>query len=203
VPFFLWLHLSDGGRPDALATQLGRVHDALRQAGVQERTLVVGAGTHGRGSQGLFGLDDGLVRVPLWVHAPRLRAKSLDVEAQVRLMDVAPTVLDYLRLDPMEPAEGVDLLGYAEGVRKQPMWCSLVGRGGDDLFDTVLLGMRNNGLKYVRDVRGGTEQLYDLTTDPGEQDDLSETHLETLEKARGMVASEEIALRRVLLEGGP
>jgi hypothetical protein len=212
VPFFAWVHYDDPAAGDyaagvrAVADAVTRIDGALGEAGLRESTLVVVAGTHGwlLGEHGAhdtnLGLWDALVRVPVLVRAPGVEPKSWDVEIQVRLMDVTPAVLGYLKLDPIEPSEGVDMLDYAKGLRRVPMWCSLVGQAGDDLFDTTLLGMRNNHLKYIREVRTGKEHLYELAADPEELTDLAATHGTTLEKARGLVAAEETALRRLLLE---
>jgi len=212
VPFFAWVHYNDPTAGDyaagvgAVVDAVTRIDRALEEDGLRGSTLVVVAGTHGwlLGEHGArdtnLGLWDVLVQVPVLVRAPGVEPKHWDVEAQVRLMDVAPAVLEYLRIDPLEPSEGVDMLDYAKGLRRVPMWCSLVGQGGDDLFDTTLLGLRNNGLKYIREVRTGNERLFELGTDPEELDDLAATHRSILEKARGMVAAEESALRGLLLE---
>jgi len=211
VPFFAWVHLQDPSGADhaagvkAAADAVDRITGALESDGLADATLVVVASTHGwllgeHDAHGNRGLWDVLVRVPVLVRAPGVEPKTWDVDTQVRLMDIAPAVLRYLRLDPLEPSEGVDMLDYAKGLRRVPMWCSLVGQGGDDLFATILLGMRNNGLKYIREVRTGKERLYDLNADPEEMENLAPTHQSTLEKAREMVAAEETALRGLLLE---
>jgi arylsulfatase A-like enzyme len=144
------------------------------------------------------GLGDPAVRVPLVVHLPGAAGRYVvrrRVPAQVRLMDVTPTILDALGLDPLPQAEGVDLGGYGEGVRERTMWTSLVGRRDDGGF---LVGLRNNGVKYVKDLTTGAEALYDLTTDPGETRDLKDEQATTLGGARLLLAPEEKALEGLL-----
>lgn len=181
VPFLAWVHLdARGGDVDATMARLAEA--------VGPEALVVVAGTYG----GVRGLSEEAIRVPLVVRAPGVDAVVTEVEPQVRLMDVAPTVLGYLRIDALQRVEGVDLLGYALRLRKAPMWTSLVGDGGR------LLGLRNNGVKYVRDLQTGEEHLYDVREDPTEEHDLVGSQPRTLDQARGLVVSEEVALRRLL-----
>lgn len=184
---------------------VGELLGQLEDRGLAENTLVVVTADHGEnlGEHGLdfqhHGLFDDVVRVPLIVRAPALKyAKTTRVEQQVRLMDIAPTVLDYLQLDPMDQAEGVDLLGYAEGVRTRSLWSPLVGRRARALSDGALLGMRNNGIKYIRDVNTGEEQLFSVVDDPDELVDISAEQQNALAQARQLLSPEVASLERHL-----
>lgn len=209
-PFAAWIHLSDpqhaaasGSDPQAAVAavdaSVGRIVAALQGAGVTDRTLVVVAGTHGallgaHGGQANRGLYDEVVRVPLLIRVPGLQPAVPRIEAQVRLMDLANTALDWLKLDPMDESEGIVLTPYGLGQRKATIWCALVGQGvqGD-----WLLGMRNNGLKYVRHP-DGREELYNVVDDPAEGSDLVEIQAAALASARALLASDAAAMERLI-----
>jgi len=190
VPFFGWIHLADGDVDSALTD----LHARLTEAGVLEETLVVVAGSFGERASGEAVLHDPAVRIPLVIRAPGVRMDVPEVAVQVRLMDVAASVLNYLRLDVLGETEGVDLIGYGQGLRKATIWCSLVA---DDGRDRAFLGMRNNGIKYIRGPEGA-EHVYDLATDPGEVQDVAEDQVSTVEQARRLLAGEEAALDKLL-----
>ncbi len=190
VPFFGWVHLA-GGDVDASLTTL---HDLLADAEVLENTLVIIAGSYGERGAGEAALHDPAVRVPIIIAAPGVRVDVPVVEPQVRLMDVAASVLDYLKLDVLGETEGVTLIGYGQGLRKATVWCSLVA---DDGSGDALLGMRNNGIKYIREP-DGPEHVYDLGSDPTEVSDLVAEQESTVVQARQLLAGEDVALEKIL-----
>jgi hypothetical protein len=51
--------------------------------------------------------------------------------------------------------------------------------------------VRNNGVKYIKDIVTGEEQLYDLRADPGEQHDIKEVQPKALVMIQTMAAPEE------------
>lgn len=176
---------------------VGELLDLLDELDVADNTLVVVTSDHGEqlGEHDIMfhhhGLYDESLRIPLIVRAPGQRGVvNRRIEAQVRIMDVAPTVLEYVRLDPLEQAEGAELLGYATGVRQRNLVCPLYGRRTASLREGVLLGLRQDDVKYIQDPAAGTEELYDLVTDPGEQVDLSQDPLQAgpLAQCRRIVA---------------
>ena len=204
-PFALWVHLADPMHRDDDLDATNRVDDAVQvvrdavaEAGVGERTTWVVLGTHGElrgahGGQGSATLFDEVVRVPLVLHWHDSEADVGRVSAQVRTMDVATTVAVAMGLDPLEETEGVELWGYATGKRKATISTSLVGQ---DLDGRWVLGLRNNGVKVLRD-DAGSEVLYDLSSDPGETTDLSTEQAKVLLSAQQILAPDQIALDRL------
>lgn len=201
VPFFGWVHLS-GPLPE-VDRALGQIVETLQVHGITGDTMLVVAGAHGemRGEHGLTGahsLYDPAIRVPLVLVAPGVEVEVPVVEPQVRTTDVLTTVLDWLRLDEPGDSEGVSLVGYAQGQRKATIWCSLVGEDADG---ELHIGMRNNGVKYIR-TADGAELLHDLGDDPGERDNLADRQPKTLASARDLMGSELAALRSLLARRG-
>lgn len=87
--------------------ELGRLLSYLETSGKLEETLVVVSSDHGR-------KWDPLRRVPLVMLFPD-QARTGSIKRNVSLLDVAPTVLDYLDLPAPEWMEGRSLLSADEG----------------------------------------------------------------------------------------
>ena len=209
LPFFAWVHLQGpalaeaGSYQEAVANvdeQVGRLLDVLEDEGIDEGTMVVVVGSHGRllgahGMDGTEGVWDEVVRVPLLVRAPGADVRIARVPQQVRTYDVFPAVLAWAKFDEHEEAEGIDLLGYAVGRREKGLWISLVGQAAG----APVLGLRINGIKYIKTL-AGAELLFDLQRDPREVNNLSEKQAETLMSARMQIASEEARLKSLVGE---
>ncbi|MBM3987779.1 MAG: hypothetical protein FJ294_07470 [Planctomycetes bacterium] len=172
--------------------QLARLLEGLRAAGRLERTLVILASDHGEGlgshgywfDHGTFLFDEEL-HVPLVLRLPKAAQAGRRVKEQVRLLDVAPTVLDVLGLQPATPLSGASLLPLAQGLpddRRRPSF-ALADIAGS-LSGFQLRGQRQS-LRTARSKLVWTsshwldaeriperEEFYTLDTDPGELTDL-------------------------------
>lgn len=174
---------------------LGRILDRLRASGALDRTLVVVTGDHGEeffehGTKGhRQNLYDTVLRVPFVMRLPGAIPGGVVVERQVRLLDVAPTILGVVGLDaPAGFAAGPGAAGAAGGGEPP-------ARDLRPLFDPALDptgGGAAPGLPAAGDLHGElgslrTEraklvfgsykgrpvaELYDLAVDPGEQRNL-------------------------------
>ena len=197
--------------------RLGELLSALDAAGYAEDTLVIVTADHGEmlGEHDYHfnhhSIFDEAVRIPLAIRAPGLRAGTQLVDAQVRVMDIPPTVLDYLRLDPMEPTEGRELLGYAEKVRHASLPTTLVGRKTGSLDRGSLLGFRTGRpheqegrpLKYIWDLDAQQELLFDLVGDPDELSDIASEHPDLVTQARRVVTPDAERLKLEPVEMDP
>jgi arylsulfatase A-like enzyme len=116
--------------------------------------LVVVVGDHGEmlGEAGIdfahYGLHEPVVRVPMMVRFPD--GFSGRVPEQVRVMDVAPTLLAYAHV-PFD-AEGMDLRAFAASERREALPVTLVGRRARDFSQGAAIGWRSGELKAVRDL---------------------------------------------------
>ena len=91
---------------------LGRFLEALRERGLLDNTLIVftsdhgeGLGEHGEKTHAMFAYDSTL-HVPLILKWEGVLPESRRVPSRVRLIDVAPTVLEMAGLDTFEGNQG-------------------------------------------------------------------------------------------------
>jgi arylsulfatase A-like enzyme/Flp pilus assembly protein TadD len=160
---------------------------SLLEARPRRPTLVVltsdhgeGLGQHGEDTHGVFGYE-GTLRVPLLLWAPGLLPPRV-VKDPVRLVDVMPTILDLIGIEPQAGLDGQSLLPLAVG-RPSPTpdayfeaLSSSFDRGWAPLYGIVA-----DKLKYV-DLP--IPELYDLAKDPAEQTNLAAQRPADLERLR-------------------
>jgi len=190
-PHFAWVHLV-ADDPAAVDAAIHRVLDLADAAGQLEGSVVVLAGSHGWGARSF--LTDLEVRVPVVVRDAETSVVAARVPQQVRLMDVAATVMDALNLDTLGETEGVSLLAYGSGERRADMSCGLVGLDDDG---NPLIGVRNSGVKWVRDPDDG-DHLFDLGEDPGEDRDLAAEQQGAVTQARRLMGPDIVAFRTLV-----
>jgi arylsulfatase A-like enzyme len=143
-------------------------------------------------------LYDELLHVPLAMRLPgRLRPRALD--APVSNLDVAPTVLELVGLEPDAEAQGISLVPYlAEGAPPLPerdlrAEVSFVAPRRDvrEEQTVFLTALMRGDLKLIHDLASGQFALYDRAADPGERTDAFASHPRAEELRRALLAWEE------------
>lgn len=204
-PFFVWIHLYDphtpyeppepflseyGGRGPAglydgeiafADSQVGRFVSWLHASGMDEKTILVVAGdhgeslgSHGEGTHGYFVYDYAL-RVPLVVATPFTELSAIRVESQVSLVDVFPTVLALLGIDPETEVQGRSQLPVMFQSEDEPEAYAY----GESLTPSLQFGwsalhcLRSSRYKWIEAPR---PELYDLVADPEETTNVYERH---------------------------
>ncbi len=156
-------------------SMVARLFRRLSHLGIEGRTLVILTSDHGElfGEHGVVNhvsLYEGNLLVPLIIVDPQRRGFRR-VTDQVRLIDVAPTVLELIGLDPLVDVDGVSLTTLLDG---GPLPDTASRAFSYAAASNYGLSLRDGGLrKYV--VRndpwphdGASERFYDLERDPGE-----------------------------------
>ncbi|HEV3410328.1 MAG TPA: sulfatase [Chthoniobacterales bacterium] len=150
--------------------QLGRMFDALRERGLAEDTLVVLTGDHGeafadphqqRGHA--WSVYEEEVRVPLMFWNPRLFPNGDRIGTIGGHVDMNPTIVDLLGIDPDPEWQGHSLFDPAK-----PNRAYFMAIAGGDVF-----GVREGAWKYIYDVTSGRESLFNLASDQDERRNLS------------------------------
>jgi arylsulfatase len=173
---------------ELIDAQFGRLLDAIAEAGQLEDTVVLFHSDHGEmlGDHGLLykgaRFFEGLVHVPMILAWRGRFLENLQSEALVELVDIAPTLLD---------AAGLTLPAAMQGTSVVPL---LTGRGAPHVHKEHVVAEFHDALgstarpmashasmyfdgryKHVVYHTEGLGELFDLTADPGEFDDLWDT----------------------------
>jgi arylsulfatase A-like enzyme len=162
---------------------IGRVIDAVQEAPWGSRTAIIVTSDHGEafGEHRMFRhgfeLWESLVRVPLIVHVPN--AKPSRVDARRSLIDLVPTVLDLLRIDPPKATEdGADRLSGTSLLPDVMLPPDKRAEARDILIDMPAGPYNDARRSFIHgDLKltisnNAAYELYDLAKDPTETQNL-------------------------------
>jgi len=162
---------------------VGRVLDAVRSSGQWDRTIIGFVADHGEGlgdhnhyHHG-YTLFDDQVHIPMILRIPGSH-EGLDVKRPVAAIDLAPTILGALGLEPPEFFQGVDRL--AENAPEDDAFFIEYPTYDSSAQKAWILGR----FKYLHDPVFHTEALYDIVADPGEMTNVAEQHPEVVARAK-------------------
>lgn len=188
-PFFLWVHYFDPhsaySPPAPFAErfesdpyqgeiayadhELGRLLDGLARSGVEARTVVSVIGDHGEAlhehgepTHG-FLLHDETLRVPWLLKSPGQVQPGLEVARLVSQVDVLPTILRLLDIEPPAEIDGVDALPPASAASRTVFaetYHGLAENGWAPLFAALT--------ESFKLIEGPQPELYDVVADPAE-----------------------------------
>ena len=154
---------------------LNTLFDFMRQSGIWDETLILVFSDHGEefGEHGLYGrhtysLYNELLRTPLILRGPGVPA-GRTVTQRTRNIDIAPTLLHLAGLKPPGSFMGESLQRVWQGREKEPRDVVAERR-----VDRVLI---RGDYKYFSDGR-----LFDLSSDPTEQNDIAAIQPEIAER---------------------
>ena len=196
-------------------SSIGAVVSMLEEKGVSGRTVFVVASDHGEGflEHGKVlhcnTLYEELLHVPLVVKIPGVAAAR--VAALTRNVDIAPTIFEVLGINARwEGRDGVSLLGVVSGGQGPEESAARLlvrmGRDSNAHNGMALFGaLERGGVKYIggwTPWRDFSEELYDLTADPGEKNDLADTRGEKVKELADALAGHRGAKQAVEEAGG-
>ncbi len=179
-----------------LDDNIGRLMATLKETGLDERTLVFFISDNGgeppilgtsngphRGMK--FDVLEGGIRVPFVARWPGRIPKGGNFGPMVHVMDVFSTSLAAAGVPVPEGIDGVNLLPYVSGEKKDPPHSQLCWIYNDHK-EWRIPGRDTNSARPLRAIREGDwklvmegdnpPQLYALATDPGEARDLAAAH---------------------------
>lgn len=192
-PFFLWVHFYDPHAPYVppepfasrfkdrpydgeiafMDAQLGRMLDALKRKGTTVYIVVAGdhgesLGEHGEEQHGIF-VYQATQHVPLIITGPGI-PPGTTAASNVGLVDVAPTLLDLLKLAPLPNTDGRSLVPLLRGGRPiAPDYEMETYYTSFSYGWAPLRALCAGNYKYIEAPR---PELYELPTDPREIHDI-------------------------------
>lgn len=193
--FFCWVHFYDphfpyeppqeyaakfsdpyDGEVAFMDYYIGRILELLVEAGLSEKTAIIAVGDHGEAfgekveeGHGLF-LYEMSVRVPLIIKGPGIKAGSVTQEL-VSLVDLAPTVLDWLGVKTEINFDGRSLLRVLSGKKEKPRDIYLETFYPRENYGwSELVGIISWPWKFIQAPR---PELYNLEKDPQENHNLA------------------------------
>jgi choline-sulfatase len=210
-PHFMWIHLYDPHdpyEPPAPYSQIYRDHlydgeiayadsalahfiTYLKKNGRYRNAIIAVVGDHGEGlgehheeTHGIF-LYDSTTHVPLIVKLPGSLDADTVVNAQVRTVDIAPTLLELAGADAIEKRDGESLTPYfaAGDKTERPAF-------GETDYPlrfgwAPLRSVRAEGFKYIEAPR---PEFYDLHVDAAELNNKYEPWNDRVQESRAMLA---------------
>jgi choline-sulfatase len=210
-PHFVWVHLYDPHdpyEPPMPYSQIFKDHlydgeiayaDSalahfvayLKSSGKYRNSIIVVVGDHGEGlgehhedTHGIF-LYDSTTHVPLIVKLPGRLSAGTAVTAQVRTVDIMPTLLELAGAPAAEKRDGESLQPYFSGKNE-------AGRPAFGETDyplrfgwAALRSVRSDGFKFIEAPR---PELYDLQRDATESSNQYEPRDARVQKSRSMLA---------------
>lgn len=185
------------GLVESMDDAVGIVLNGLQELGLSENTIVIFTSDNGgvasgdgyatsnlplRGGKGYQW--EGGIREPYFIKAPWLKSSVKEVNTPATGADFYPTILDLagIALNPSQHADGISLVPLLQGkeVAERPLFWHYphYGNQGGEPSSIIRLG----DWKLIHYWEDGRQELYNLTSDPGEQTDISSQHPERLQQ---------------------
>lgn len=197
-PFFTWVHYFDPHQPyipppeyagkyknflydGEIAftdSEIGRLLGVLQEMKAMEKTLVVVTADHGQGFLQHLELTHGLFVYDSTLHVPFIMScgthwGGVHVSREVSGVDVMPTILSLLGVEVPKDCDGVDLTRPPSSSPRAIYSETLEGL--DEYAVAPLMTVREGSMKYIF---GPAPELYDLSRDPDEEQNIIADHSE-------------------------
>jgi len=160
---------------------VGKIFDDLAAHNQLNKTIVVLVSDHGEGlgdhdylehSQRIW---DEQLKVPLIILFPNKTFSGKRIKTPVQTIDIAPTIVDALGLSGIYSFQGRTLMPAVVGAGfPEEYTYSERFHDRNELYNinrTQMICIRGFGWKYIYNAPG-TDELYDLSVDPDEKDNL-------------------------------
>lgn len=176
------------GLVESMDDAVGVVLKKLKELGLEENTIIVFTSDNGgvasgdafsttnyplRGGKGYQW--EGGIREPYLIKAPMLKNTPESIDYPVSGIDLYPTLLDLVGVekDPNQIIDGVSLVPLLKGqsLDTRPLFWHYPHYGNQGGEPVSII--RKESYKLIHYWEDGRDELYNLTTDPGEKQDLS------------------------------
>jgi arylsulfatase A-like enzyme/Tfp pilus assembly protein PilF len=206
-PFFLWVHCYDphgpydppepyksryasepyDGEIAYMDAAMGKLMSGLKQRGLYDGAMIAvmadhgeAFGEHGERHHGIF-LYDETMHVPLVIKLPGGRSGGSRVDSRVRLVDIAPTVLQQVGIPVPPVMQGESLLSLMKPQAGEGQSAATEGGADRPAYGETVYAYRAFGWSVLRSWRTGKylyvqapkRELYDQSTDLKAAHDLA------------------------------
>lgn len=158
---------------------IGKLLNYLKGQDLYDSSLIIVAGDHGEmlGEHNelthTYYIYQSAIKVPLIIK-PAGKVKAHRIKKTAGLIDIAPTVCGFLGIEPSSPLPGYDLSRYVHGGQPphadRAYYCESI-TAAVSFNANMLTGLVTDRFKYIRATR---PELYNLTDDPSENNNLIE-----------------------------
>ncbi|HPM76854.1 MAG TPA: sulfatase [bacterium] len=161
--------------------QMGTLFQLLRENGLLDNSLIIFTSDHGESflrdkhhhtGHAIY-LYDELIKVPLIVRFPGGEHAGRAIGAQVRLLDLVPTILDFVQARRF-PGEGKSLLPLIAGTetKDRHSLSEYYKNPHLKIKNLTRFSLRTPEAKLIVNQRRTENEFFDLQRDPGELDNL-------------------------------
>ena len=184
------------GMISAVDESVGSIIAKLKETGMYNNTLVIFTSDNGsvypkanKPFKGIRGhLSEGAVRVPAFVHSPILGNKNTGTRSNemIHITDWFPTILSLANYDGNITTDGLNIWPVITSGEKTKRDTLVYNLDMDDQSGNFQFGIRKENWKLLwghpdrfavhKTPKRQHVELYNLSTDPFEKNDLSETH---------------------------
>ena len=187
------------GLVESMDDAVGVVLSKLKELGLADNTIIVFTSDNGgvasgdafsttnyplRGGKGYQW--EGGIREPYLIKAPMLKNTPKAIDYPVSGIDLYPTLLDLVGVekDPKQVIDGVSLVPLLKGktLNTRPLFWHYPHYGNQGGEPVSII--RKDAYKLIHYWEDGHDELYDLSKDPGEQNDISKTSTEIAQNLR-------------------
>jgi len=181
---------------------IGSLCHTLEQSNILDDTFVILTADHGQQfmEHGCFGhgdyLYDELIHVPLIIVGPGLRNQV--ISQQVSLLDLAPTILDLVKIEKPKAFLGNSVLPLITGNRAKAGSLDAISEAGTVINEVSVgtklqlnvnqrvISVRTGKWKYIYN-EGRQDELYDLEDDPKETKNIIDVKPEIATELRARI----------------
>lgn len=155
--------------------QIGRVLDALESSEYKNNTIVVLWSDHGwmlgeKEAWNKYKPWEASVKVNFMIKAPGY--KPAVVDKTVELLSIYPTLVELAGLPKKDSIDGISLVPLLKNTSLEWNHPVVTSHWDEDGSNGGWQSVRDNRYRYIRYVKTGDEELYDLQNDPEEWNNL-------------------------------